>query len=73
MRTLGSILSCRGAELAEIPLEGIVPGDIVGMKGEDIIPGDGRILSSRDLFINGSTLTGKRPRREGHRPAARRH
>jgi Mg2+-importing ATPase len=43
----------------EIPLEEIVPGDIVLLKAGDIIPGDGRILSSRDLFVNESTLTGE--------------
>jgi Mg2+-importing ATPase len=43
----------------EIPLEEIVPGDIVLLKAGDIIPGDGRILSSSDLFVNESTLTGE--------------
>jgi Mg2+-importing ATPase len=43
----------------EIPLEEIVFGDIVLLKAGDIIPGDGRILNSRDLFVNESTLTGE--------------
>lgn len=43
----------------EIPLEDVVPGDIVVLNAGDIIPGDARILESRDLFVNEAALTGE--------------
>jgi Mg2+-importing ATPase len=52
-------LARREGKEKEIPLEEIVPGDIVLLKAGDIIPGDGRILNSRDLFVNESALTGE--------------
>ncbi|MDD5312787.1 MAG: magnesium-translocating P-type ATPase [Dehalococcoidia bacterium] len=47
-----------GAE-KEIPVEEIVPGDIVVLNAGDIIPGDCLILQSRDLFVDEATLTGE--------------
>ena len=43
----------------EIPMEEIVPGDIVALSAGDMIPADLRLLSAKDLFINQSTLTGE--------------
>jgi Mg2+-importing ATPase len=43
----------------EIPLENVVPGDVVLLNAGDIVPGDCIILDSRDLFINEATLTGE--------------
>jgi Mg2+-importing ATPase len=43
----------------EIPLEGIVPGDIIILNAGDIIPADCLIVESEDLFVNESTLTGE--------------
>ncbi len=43
----------------EIPMEDIVPGDIVALSAGDMIPADLRLLSAKDLFINQSTLTGE--------------
>jgi P-type Mg2+ transporter len=43
----------------EIPVEQIVPGDIVVLNAGDIIPGDGLVQESRDLFIDEATLTGE--------------
>lgn len=37
----------------------IVPGDVVILMAGDIIPADGLILNSSDLFINESALTGE--------------
>ena len=37
----------------------LVPGDIISLSAGDIIPADARILSSRDLFVNQSALTGE--------------
>jgi Mg2+-importing ATPase len=43
----------------EVPVEQVVPGDIVALDAGDVIPGDGRILEARDLFVNEATLTGE--------------
>src|SRR5262249_33470735 len=37
----------------------IVPGDLVAPAAGDMIPGDLRVLSAKDLSINQSTLTGE--------------
>ena len=43
----------------EVPLEQIVPGDIVTLNAGDIIPGDGLVQESKDLFIDEAMLTGE--------------
>lgn len=43
----------------EIPLSDIVPGDIVYLAAGDMIPADIRIISSKDLFVSQSALTGE--------------
>ncbi len=43
----------------EIPVEQIVPGDIVVLKAGDIIPGDGLVQESKDLFVDEAMLTGE--------------
>lgn len=43
----------------EIPIEELVPGDIISLSAGDIVPADVRILSAKDLFVNQSSLTGK--------------
>lgn len=43
----------------EIPLEEIVPGDIIHLSAGDMIPADVRLISSKTLFINESMLTGE--------------
>jgi P-type Mg2+ transporter len=43
----------------EIPLQHLVPGDIVKLSAGDMIPGDVRLLSAKDLFVIQATLTGE--------------
>jgi Mg2+-importing ATPase len=43
----------------EIPLEEIVPGDLIIVSAGDVIPGDCAILESKDLFVDEATLTGE--------------
>jgi Mg2+-importing ATPase len=43
----------------EIPVEEIVPGDIVILNAGDIVPGDCLVDESKDLFIDEATLTGE--------------
>jgi len=49
----------REGKAAEVPLQCLVPGDIVKLSAGDMIPGDVRILSAKDLFIIQATLTGE--------------
>ncbi|WP_142344320.1 magnesium-translocating P-type ATPase [Bacillus cereus] len=43
----------------EIPIEELVPGDVISLSAGDIVPADVRILSAKDLFVNQSSLTGE--------------
>jgi Mg2+-importing ATPase len=43
----------------EIPISEIVPGDIIRISAGDIIPADIRLLSSKNLLVNQSVLTGE--------------
>jgi Mg2+-importing ATPase len=46
-------------EYVEVPIEQLVPGDIVLLSAGDMIPADIRLIAANDLFINQSTLTGE--------------
>ena len=46
-------------EKIEIPLNEIVPGDIVYLSAGDMIPADIRLIESRDLFVSQAVLTGE--------------
>jgi len=43
----------------EIPMERVVPGDVVVLSAGDSIPGDCLILHSKDLFVDEAALTGE--------------
>lgn len=43
----------------EINMKKLVPGDIVKLTAGDIIPADIRVISSKDLFLSQSALTGE--------------
>lgn len=47
-----------GIETA-VPVDGVVPGDVVVLSAGCSIPGDCRLLEARDLFVNEATLTGE--------------
>jgi Mg2+-importing ATPase len=49
----------RDGDSKEIPIEEIVPGDVVSLNAGDVIPGDCFLLDSKDLFIDEATLTGE--------------
>jgi Mg2+-importing ATPase len=49
----------RDGALTDIPVEEVVPGDIIALNAGDIIPGDCLIFESRDLFVDEATLTGE--------------
>ena len=43
----------------EIPVEELVPGDIVLLSAGDMIPADLRIVETKDFFVSQSSLTGE--------------
>lgn len=49
----------RDGQFREVPVEEVVPGDIIMLKAGDIIPGDCLIIESKDLFVDEATLTGE--------------
>lgn len=49
----------RDGKYMDVPMESIVPGDIIILKAGDIIPGDCRIIESKDLYLNEAALTGE--------------
>jgi P-type Mg2+ transporter len=44
---------------ASLPVDQLVPGDIVRLTAGDLVPADGVLLSSRDFFVNQALLTGE--------------
>ena len=49
----------RDGNIKEIPIEELVPGDIISFSSGDKIPADGRIIHSNNLTIDESILTGE--------------
>jgi Mg2+-importing ATPase len=49
----------RDGKEQEIPLEDVVPGDIVILNAGDIVPGDCLLLESKDVFVDEAMLTGE--------------
>jgi Mg2+-importing ATPase len=43
----------------DVPVEEIVPGDIVLLNAGDVVPGDCLLQASKDLFVDEATLTGE--------------
>jgi Mg2+-importing ATPase len=43
----------------EIPMDELVPGDIVYLSAGDMVPADVRVVAAKDLFVNQSSLTGE--------------
>ncbi len=46
-------------KVIEIPMQKLVPGDIVMVSAGDMIPADIRLISARDLFVSQALLTGE--------------
>jgi len=49
----------RDGNKQEIPVEDIVPGDIIILNAGDIVPGDCMLLESKDIFVDEAMLTGE--------------
>ena len=49
----------RGGDRVRVPLEEVVPGDVVRLIAGDTVPADARIIESRDLYVDEAALTGE--------------
>jgi P-type Mg2+ transporter len=49
----------RDGQAKEMPLRELVPGDIINLSAGDMIPGDVRVIASKDLFVSQGSLTGE--------------
>ncbi|EHM45866.1 MAG: magnesium-translocating P-type ATPase [Yokenella regensburgei] len=63
VRTTATVLRRGPAESQavreEIPIEELVPGDVILLSAGDLVPADVRLLESRDLFVSQSILSGE--------------
>ena len=59
MITTTCTVTRKGQEMAEIPLDEVVVGDIVHLSSGDMLPADVRILDAKDLFVSQASLTGE--------------
>jgi Mg2+-importing ATPase len=49
----------RDGKVLSLPIDQLVPGDVVDLIAGDLAPADSRLLESRDLFVNQALLTGE--------------
>jgi P-type Mg2+ transporter len=49
----------RDGRETDLPLNKLVPGDIIRLAAGDMVPADVRVFSTKDLFLNQSALTGE--------------
>jgi len=56
---IASAAAPAGSMLKELPIDMLVPGDIVHLCAGDLVPADVRLLSTKDLFVNQAPLTGE--------------
>jgi Mg2+-importing ATPase len=49
----------RDGQILSIPLEQVVPGDLVVLNAGDVVPGDGRVLEAAALLVDEAALTGE--------------
>jgi len=55
-------ISCsilREGKINELPLEQVVPGDIIILNAGDVIPGDSLLLESKELYVDEAAFTGE--------------
>jgi Mg2+-importing ATPase len=55
----GVTLHPGAAQWEETPIRDLVRGDVIRLSAGDMVPADVRVLSSKDLFISQSVLTGE--------------
>ena len=61
-------LVMRDGQLVELLVRDLVPGDVVQLSPGKLVPADGRLMASKDLYVNQSLLTGESFPAEKHSP-----
>lgn len=49
----------RDGQLATVPVQQLVPGDVIELSAGQLVPADGRVLEARDFLVDEATLTGE--------------
>jgi len=49
----------RGGVFLQIPVAGLVPGDVVSLEGGDLVPADCRLIEAFGVRVNAATVTGE--------------
>lgn len=49
----------RDGKTVSLPIDQLVPGDVVELIAGDLVPADCRLMESRDLYVNQALLTGE--------------
>ena len=52
----------RGGQTMGVPIEEVVPGDVVLLSAGSLVPGDGVVLEEADLFVSEAALTARASR-----------
>ena len=55
----GTHLHVKPARRIELPIQHLVPGDVIVLSAGDMIPADCRMLRAQDLFMNQAAMTGE--------------
>ena len=58
-RVMSTASVLRDGDWKEIPRHDAVPGDIVRLFAGDVVPADGRLIQSKDLYVQQAALTGE--------------
>ena len=59
VRTTAAVIRRAEEKAHEIPIEELVPGDMLQLSAGDMVPADVRLVTSKDLFISQAVLTGE--------------
>src|SRR6266542_4244798 len=54
-----NVNALRNGQQQSVPVETIVPGDVVMLSAGNLIPADGVVLEAKDFFVNQAVLTGE--------------
>ncbi len=58
-RVRATTLAVRDGRPSPVPIETIVPGDVVVLSAGSLVPGDGVVLRATDFFVSEAVLTGE--------------
>ena len=50
---------CRDGKFVSLPVEQVVPGDIVRLRAGDLVPADGVVIAGRNIHANEALMTGE--------------